>query len=276
APHLSGTCDTTRTVDCGSPRSTAPPSKPPPHPLPGQPPSASVPPINIDISWSCSSSLRETARIFLSHFWGPVQRACQPRDGPGTSDPDSTTRPPAGSPGPATVLALPARALPRPARPTAMALHASLNDRHRGAEISGTDVARDPLASLRAGNSLSCPGGGTSPGSSPQGEACAKTQPSARRRQGTCITSRYGDWYFDKSRKRLAKAPEIPDAPVGRYRRPAAAAALDFFPKWCAKTPARRRAQLSNFWAEWCPEIPTPAASRPGAGSSHPGTGTPQ
>src|SRR5215813_5090632 len=169
-------------------------------------------------------------------------RACQPRDGPGTSDADSATRPPAGSPGPATVLALPARALPRPARPTAMALHASLNDRHRGAEISGTDVARDPLASLRAGNSLSCPGGGTSPGSSPQGEACAKTQPSARRRQGNCITSRYGDWYFDKSRKRLAKAPEIPDAPVGRYRRPAAAAALDFFPKWCAKTPARRRA----------------------------------
>src|SRR5262249_31240490 len=62
-------------------RSTAPPSKPPPHPLPGQPPSASVPPINIDISWSCSSSLRETARIFLSHFWGPVHHSERARSG---------------------------------------------------------------------------------------------------------------------------------------------------------------------------------------------------
>jgi hypothetical protein len=203
-------------------------------------------------------------------------RACQPRDGPETSDADSATGPPADSPGPATVLALPARGLPRSARPAALTLHASPNDRRRGAEIPGTDVARDPLASPRAGSRLPLLGGGASPGSSPQGEACAKTQPSARRRQGNCNTSRYGDWYFDKSRKRLAKAPEIPDALAGYHRRPAAAPALEFFPKWCAKTPARRRAQFSNFWAEWCPEIPTPAARRPGPGSSRPGTGTPQ
>src|SRR5262249_61165648 len=43
-----------------------------PYQLACYPPCASVLPINIDISWSCSSSLRETARIFLSPFWGPV------------------------------------------------------------------------------------------------------------------------------------------------------------------------------------------------------------
>src|SRR5215813_10950231 len=57
----------------------------------------------------------ETARTAES------PRACQPRDGPETSDADSATGPPADSLGPATVLALPARALPRPAKPTAAA-----------------------------------------------------------------------------------------------------------------------------------------------------------
>jgi hypothetical protein len=111
----------------------------------------------------------ETARTAES------PRACQPRDGPETSDADSATGPPVASPDPVPMLALPARALPRPVRPTAVALHASLNDPHRGAEIPGTDVASDPLASQRAGRRLPLPGGGASPSSSPQGDACAKT-----------------------------------------------------------------------------------------------------
>ena len=165
-------------------------------------------------------------------------RACQPRDGPETSDAESATGP-ADSLGSATVLALPARALSRPARPTAVALHASLNDRHRGADIPGTDLARYPLASPRAGSRLPFLGVGASPSSSAQGDACAKTQPFARRRLGNCNTRRYGDWYFDKSRKRLAKAPEIPDALVGYLFPVPSRAATEFFPEWCAKTRAR-------------------------------------
>src|SRR5262249_37775112 len=208
----------------------------------------------------------ETARTAES------PRACQPRDGPETSDADSATGPPADSLGSATVLALPARALPRPAKPTAAALHASPNDRHRGAEIPGTDVAHDPLASPRAGSRLPLPGGGASPRSSLQGDACGKTQPSARRRPGSCNTRRHGDWYFDKSRKMLAKAPEIPDALVGCSLRPAAAPVLEFFPIWCAKTPPGRGATFSVFWDNCAPKIPTPARDPNGP----PGTRPPQ
>ena len=69
-----GTSGTTRTAGAGQRRPNGPPCSPPPRQQLGKPQRASLP-LMIDDAPSCSCSLRETVRLFLSHFWGPVKKS---------------------------------------------------------------------------------------------------------------------------------------------------------------------------------------------------------
>src|SRR5262249_39034033 len=158
----------------------------------------------------------------------------------------------------ATVLALPARALPRCARPTAVPLQASLNDRHRGAEIPAltSPAIRLRHRELNAGFPFVA--------AALRPALCRRATPAQKLSRPrvairaiaipdatvTGISTSLGKGW-QKRRKYQTPLSAVIDAP--RPRRP-----LEFFPKWCAKTPARRRTQLFEFLGRMVPRNSDP------------------